>query len=79
MRFVDDEFLLLSRGGRVSSGTNQLFGPSQSEVEPVKPEPVVRTTARRRRWRRTRGKGAKALAGLVVPVGRGRTHYAQKR
>jgi hypothetical protein len=77
MRFVDDEFLLLSRSGRVSSGTDALFGPTQSEREPAEPEPVVRSVKRRRRSRWTRGKQAGVLT--LVPAGRGRSQYAQKR
>jgi hypothetical protein len=68
MRFVDDEFLLLSRTGRVSPGLNQRLGRVSSRPEAERGL-RVRAASRRRRSRWTRRLRASA-AGLVGPVSR---------
>ncbi len=49
MQFIDDEFLLLSRGGRVSAGTNARLGRPRSSQQEARQELAARERARRER------------------------------
>jgi hypothetical protein len=48
MRFVDDEFLLLSRGGRLNPGTNARLGSAQTAREQAIRELVADAAVRRK-------------------------------
>jgi hypothetical protein len=52
MQFIDDEFLVLSRGGRVSPGTNARLGKRQTTQQLARQELAERERAVRARSRR---------------------------
>jgi hypothetical protein len=48
MRFVDDEFLLLSRGGRISPGTQARCGSARTAEEQARRELAAEAAVRRK-------------------------------
>jgi hypothetical protein len=80
MRFVDDEFLLLSRGGRISPGTPARSGRARSAHEQAQRELAAALATRKREPLRVRfvamlSKASAAVTGALA----GSTEYGSQR
>jgi hypothetical protein len=69
MRFVDDEFLLLSRGGRVSPGTEKRVAKALVAEQARREVPARK---KRRAPRPSESLRAKSAAAVTAAVGRTR-------
>jgi hypothetical protein len=81
MQFVDDEFLLLSRGGRISPGTQSRSGRARTAEEQARRELAAHAARQREplpvRFSAVLSKAAAAITG--ASGGAGRSEYGGER
>jgi hypothetical protein len=81
MQFIDDEFLLLSRGGRISPGTHARAGREGTAQEQARREWAAHAARQREplpvRFRSGLSKAVGAVTGVLG--GAGRSEYGGER